>query len=167
VNPNIEDAKYCISTSGEDVKAAWPTNLPRAGTEPHNPQVASDGTGPFVRLSGTSMATTIAAATAALALELTRQSSMADLEVPSEQKLADLHTQSGMYWVFKNIWMMDDKKNRWRYITPWSLIKANHSEGGEDDVAAANECLKDLSRRLRRGARVVREPWTMAHAMEK
>jgi hypothetical protein len=93
------------------------------------------------------MAAAVAAAIAALILELARAPAAAGSVMLDEEKLQYLHTPSGMYQVFKEMWKSDERR---RYIKPWSLVTIDHPEGQRDDAIARQECLKDLARCLRR-----------------
>lgn len=149
-NPVVKETVKCISALGEDVKAAWRINLSEPQIENRSRQISPSMVGPSVRLSGSSVVAAVAAATAALILEFARQPSMAVLEILDPQKLEDLHTQRGMYRVLGRIWRHDGIKIR-RYITPWSLIRADHPKAGGHDGVAMDECLKNLDTHLTRG----------------
>ncbi|KAK6440113.1 GMP synthase (glutamine-hydrolyzing) [Oleoguttula sp. CCFEE 5521] len=117
--------KTNFSTLGCAVKGLWP---PRSGLDP----------GPLVRRSGTSTATPVAAAIAALVMSSMRQCEEEYVEAQSlagkdrerarlthRAKVDQLGKAIVMAKIFRLMLGVNGHRDFYQYITPWSLFKNN------------------------------------------
>lgn len=87
------------------------------------------------RLSGTSVATPIAAAVAAMVLHFSRQPKLPKLSDLPEERLKKLWSREGMKQVFLE--MKEDERSTaaskdYFYLVPWSFLGGKHYEDVED-----------------------------------
>lgn len=126
-NPRYERGDDNFSTLGENVRSAWTGNGERS-------------------LSGTSVATPIAAAFAALVLEFVRQP-----EIPGQMQIPHLdrlETYTGMRAVFRLLRGADES---FVYLAPWKLLSTDYprispTSGGNPDPLAEIREARDYHR---------------------
>ena len=99
-NPSPRSYNETFSFLGEDVESAWPVGF---------------GVGPKKHLSGSSVATAVAAGTAALLLEFSRQES----HLFQPNVLRHLSSPEGMNKVFR---YLSSGRDSYGYVTPWKLL---------------------------------------------
>ncbi|KUJ21222.1 subtilisin-like protein [Mollisia scopiformis] len=115
-NDNDSFSRYKLL--GEGIRSAWPLHLEE---------------GEEKVLSGTSMATPIAAATASLFIEFMRQNRF-DEEATADAEL--ITTPDGMKEIFHLIGNAKSKGDYFKYVTPWHLL----SSVGSDTVKVDRIC---------------------------
>jgi hypothetical protein len=112
-NPEAQSHSSNFMFPGENILGAWPKGLSEK-----DPDVVVRGPGSYKRLSGTSFATPIAAATAAGVLEFARQPRHISIN-----RVASLRRFEAMEAVFAEMvhnYSRDDA--RYHYVVPWKLL---------------------------------------------
>jgi hypothetical protein len=101
---------------GQGVQSAWPLHL---------------GVGEKMTLTGTSMATPIAAATAALFIEFIRQNADVVEEAALDKEI--IETPVGMKEIFRLIGITKSQGEYLKYVTPWHLLHTTNPASVEAD----------------------------------
>ncbi|OCL14569.1 subtilisin-like protein [Glonium stellatum] len=123
-NPPMDPKKWNFAMLGEEVNSTWPLQLIKEAEREEN--------GGTKRKSGTSFATPIAAATAALVLEFARQPPLSN-----NPKVAEyLKKFSGMQEVF--MLMSERKEGKFYYVYPWKLLNSTFGKGTSRGIGRAD-----------------------------
>lgn len=106
--PNCQKGSDNFGIIGKNIKSYWPSHLTKDGTDTR-------------RKAGTSTATPIAAAIAAIVLGYTRLCIITNnLDEASQKTLEKLKTAIGMGLVFHH--MVDGSRDAYRYVVPWNFF---------------------------------------------
>ena len=123
-NPPMDPKKWNFTMLGEEVNSAWPLQLIKEAEREEN--------GGTKRKSGTSFATPIAAATAALVIEFARQPPLCDYPKVAEY----LKKFSGMQEVF--MLMSERKEGKFYYVYPWKLLNSTYGKGTSKGIGGVD-----------------------------
>jgi hypothetical protein len=125
--PNCKKESNNFGIIGKNVKSYWPSHLTKDGTETR-------------RKAGTSTATPIAAAVAAIVLGYARLCIVTNnLNEANQKTFEKLKTATGMGCVFRH--MVYGRRDAYEYVVPWNFFDRNPAFGGHFQYIV----LKDLA----------------------
>ena len=127
---------------GEDVESAWPKSAKRGGHTPPTQEVVKIYQSPLQRMSGTSVAAPVAAATAAVFIEFVQQNKEGDDELEDLVK-----SPEGMKDIFNEIGV-PKTGHILKFVLPWHLIQVESTRRDSTRQAIITRAINKVNEAL-------------------